>query len=105
MTSNIKEDDLKNFFRPEFLNRIDDIVKFNNLDDKVVLEIIDILLENVNKLLESKQIKTSFSDKLKKYIAKTGYDKEFGARPLKRAITNTINNPLSVKLLNSEIKP
>lgn len=103
MTSNIKEDNLKTFFRPEFLNRIDDIVKFNSLDETVIIWIIDILLENVSKLLEAKWIKAKFSDNLKKYIAKTGYDQEFGARPLKRAITNIINNSLSVKLLNGEI--
>lgn len=103
MTSNIKEENLKTFFRPEFLNRIDDIVKFNNLDENVIIWIIDILLENVSKLLEAKWIKVKFSKELKNYIAKTGYDQEFGARPLKRAITNTINNQLSIKLLNWEI--
>ena len=104
MTSNIKEDNLKTFFRPEFLNRIDDIVKFNELDKTVIIWIIDILLKNVAKLLEAKWIKAEFSDNLKKYIAETGYDQEFWARPLKRAITNTIMNNLSIKLLNWEIK-
>ncbi len=103
MTSNIKEDNLKTFFRPEFLNRIDDIVKFNQLGENVIIWIIDILLENVAKLLEAKWIKAEFSDNLKKYIAKTGYNPEFGARPLKRAITNIISNSLSIKLLNWEI--
>ena len=103
MTSNIKEENLKTFFRPEFLNRIDDIVKFNKLDENVIVWIIDILLQDVSKLLEVKWIKVEFTDALKKYIAKTGYDPEFGARPLKRAITNTINNQLSIKLLNWEV--
>ena len=103
MTSNIKEENLKTFFRSEFLNRIDDIVKFNELDENVIIWIIDILLENVSKLLETKWINATFSNNLKQYIAKTGYDQEFGARPLKRAITNTINNQLSIKLLNWEI--
>ena len=104
MTSNIKEENLKSFFRPEFLNRIDDIVKFNELDENVIIWIIDILLENVSKLLKEKWINATFSENLKKYLAKTGYDQEFGARPLKRAITNTINNQLSIKLLNWELK-
>ena len=104
MTSNIKEDNLKTFFRPEFLNRIDDIVKFNELDENVIIWIIDVLLENVSKVLEKKGIKAQFSDKLKKHIAKIGYDKEFGARPLKRAITNEIMNSLSMKLLSWEVK-
>jgi ATP-dependent Clp protease ATP-binding subunit ClpB len=103
MTSNIKYVELRTYFRPEFLNRIDDIVKFNNLDEKSIIWIVDILLENVSKLLEDKWIKASYSNELKKYIAKTGYDDEFGARPLKRAITNFINNNLSKKLLSWEI--
>ncbi|MDP2089975.1 MAG: AAA family ATPase [Candidatus Gracilibacteria bacterium] len=103
MTSNIKEENLRTFFRPEFLNRIDDIVKFNSLDENVIIGIIDILLENVVVLLNNKGIKASFSDNIKKYIAKTGYDQEFGARPLKRAITNIISNNLSVKLLNGDM--
>ncbi len=103
MTSNIRKDSLKDFFRPEFLNRIDDIVKFNSLEKNVIIWIIDILLKNVESLLDKKWIKASFSDNLKQYIAKTGYDKDFWARPLKRAITNIINNSLSIKLLNWEI--
>jgi len=103
MTSNIKEGNLKDFFRPEFLNRIDDIIKFNSLDEKVIVWIIDVLLNNVAKLLEDKGIKVEFTDNLKKYIAKTGYDPEFGARPLKRAITNEIMNSLSMKLLSWEV--
>ena len=104
MTSNIKEDNLKTFFRPEFLNRIDDIVKFNELDENVIIWIIDVLLENISKVLAKKGIKAEFSDKLKKHIAKVGYDKEFGARPLKRAITNEIMNSLSMKLLSGEVQ-
>jgi len=104
MTSNIKEDNLKTFFRPEFLNRIDDIVKFNELDENVIIWIIDVLLKNISKVLVKKGIKAEFSDKLKKHIAKVGYDKEFGARPLKRAITNEIMNSLSMKLLSGEVE-
>ena len=104
MTSNIKSENLKDFFRPEFLNRIDDIVKFNQLDEKVIIWIIDVLLENVRKILEKKWIKAKFSENLKKHIAKIGYDPEFGARPLKRAITNEIMNSLSMKLLSWEVK-
>jgi len=103
MTSNIKEENLRSYFRPEFLNRIDDIIKFNSLDENVIIWIIEILLENVQKILINKWIKATFSENLIKYIAKTWYDQEFWARPLKRAITNIIMNNLSVKLLNSEI--
>jgi len=103
MTSNIKSENLKEFFRPEFLNRIDDIVKFNSLDESVIIWIIDVLLENISKILDSKWIKAEFSDNLKKHIAKIGYEPEFWARPLKRAITNEIMNSLSMKLLSWEI--
>lgn len=104
MTSNIKEDNLKTFFRPEFLNRIDDIIKFNILDETVLFWILDILLENVKKLLNNKNIKATFTEKLKKYLIKIGYDNEFWARPLKRTITNVILNNLSTKLLSWELK-
>ncbi|PID86358.1 type VI secretion system ATPase TssH [Candidatus Gracilibacteria bacterium] len=105
MTSNIKEDNLKTFFKPEFLNRIDDVIKFNELDEKVLIGILDILLINVKKLLNNKNISIEFNEDLKKYLIKTGYSNEFGARPLKRTITNTILNSLSTKLLSGEIKP
>jgi len=104
MTSNIQEDKLKEFFKPEFLNRIDDIVKFNALDEKVIIWIVDILLKNVSKILKQQNIKANFSDNLKKHIAKVWYDPDFWARPLKRAITNAIMNSLSMKLLSWEIK-
>ena len=104
MTSNIKEENLKDFFRPEFLNRIDDIIKFKELDESLVVWIIDILLQNVTKLLEDKNIKVTYEDSLKKYLAKTWYDKEFWARPLKRAITNVIINQLSMKIISWEVK-
>ncbi len=105
MTSNIKEDNLKTFFKPEFLNRIDDVIKFNELDEKVLIWILDILLINVKKLLNNKNISIEFNEDLKKYLIKTGYSNEFWARPLKRTITNTILNSLSTKLLSWEIKP
>ncbi len=104
MTSNIWEEKLKSFFRPEFLNRIDDIVRFNALDEKVIIWIVDILLKNVAKTLEQQNIKAEFSKGLKKHIAKIWYDPDFGARPLKRAITSEIMNSLSMKLLNWEVQ-
>nr|MDD3720056.1 AAA family ATPase [Candidatus Gracilibacteria bacterium] len=98
------QSDLKLYFRPEFLNRIDDIIVFNPLSEKVILSIINILLQDVAKILLEKDIKIEFSDNLKKYLAKVGYDIEFGARPMKRAITNIIMNSLSTKLIGEEIK-
>ncbi len=95
---------LKTYFRPEFLNRIDDIVVFNPLDEKVILWIIDILLQDVAKILAQKDVKVEFSKNLKTYLAKVWYDIEFGARPMKRAITNIIMNSLSTKLISEELK-
>jgi ATP-dependent Clp protease ATP-binding subunit ClpA len=94
------EPDLKAHFRPEFLNRIDDIIVFNPLGENVVKQIVEVLLQNVVKRLEERNIKVSFSDNLKKHLMEVGYDREFGARPMKRAITNVIMNQLSTKILS-----
>ncbi|MDD3302955.1 MAG: AAA family ATPase [Candidatus Gracilibacteria bacterium] len=96
--------ELKNYFRPEFINRIDDIVVYNPLDDKMLEEIVNLLLENVSKILEEKSIKVTFTPKLKKYIISVGSDKEFGARPMRRAIINIVLNELSNYMLKDEIK-
>ncbi len=104
MTSNVKNEDLKNMFRPEFLNRIDDIITFNELSEKQMIWITEILLKDIEKLLNKLNVKAKFTEKLKKYIIKVGYDKDFWARPMKRAITNLITNNLSSKILSSEIK-
>lgn len=98
------EKDLKSYFRPEFLNRIDDIIVFNPIDEKLIIKIIDILLKDVKDILKNKNISVDFSENLKKYLAKVWYDREFWARPMKRTITNTIMNPLSVKIISSQIK-
>lgn len=95
--------ELKNYFRPEFINRIDDIVVYNPLDDKMLEEIVDLLLENVSKILEEKNIKATFTPKLKKYIISVWSDKEFWARPMRRAIINVILNELSNYLLRWDL--
>jgi len=95
--------ELKNHFRPEFLNRIDDIVVYNPLSEKVLSGIVDILLQDVTDLLTEKHITVSYDASLKKELIATGYDREFGARPLKRAITRMVINPLSTKILSGEL--
>lgn len=104
MTSNIKEDDLKNFFRPEFLNRIDDIVIFETLSKNNLEGIVDILLERVSHMLKEKNISVSYDQSLKDHLIEVGYDPEFGARPMKRAITSEVLNPLSLELLAGKIQ-
>jgi ATP-dependent Clp protease ATP-binding subunit ClpB len=98
------QEDLRAYFRPEFLNRIDDIIVYNPLSEKMMLEVVNILLEDIVKLLKEKNISVSFTSELKKYLISIGYDKEFWARPMKRAITSFILNNLSFKLLSDEIK-
>lgn len=98
------EDKLKLHFRPELINRIDDIIVFNALSKEVLLSISGLLLEEVSELLKQKHIKANFTERLKEYVIKMWYDPAFGARPLKRAIVKYVSNPLSIKLLSWEIK-
>lgn len=94
---------LTKHFSPEFLNRIDDIIVFNALDEKVLLWIVELLLKEVKQKLEEKNIFVNFSEKLKNHIIKIWYNPEYWARPLKRAITKYIVNELSSKILAWEI--
>ncbi|NNE99700.1 MAG: ATP-dependent chaperone ClpB [Pyrinomonadaceae bacterium] len=94
---------LKNHFRPEFLNRIDDIVVFSQLSKEALAGIIDVQLRRLHKLLAEKDLTIELDDSAKELLLKEGYDPAFGARPLKRAIQTMIQNPLAVKLLNGEI--
>lgn len=95
--------DLKAHFRPEFLNRIDDIIVFNPLSEAMMLSIIDVLLDGVSKLLAERKIEVTFTENLKKYLISVGYDTEFWARPMKRAITSVIMNPLSNAIISEEV--
>jgi ATP-dependent Clp protease ATP-binding subunit ClpB len=96
-------DILRNHFKPEFLNRIDDIVVFKQLGKEHIAQIIDVQLERLRKNLADRGISIVLEDSAKELLVKEGYDPTFGARPLKRAIQSLIQNPLAVKLLNGEI--
>jgi ATP-dependent Clp protease ATP-binding subunit ClpB len=96
---------LKQFFRPEFLNRVDDIVEFKPIESTNMLHIVRIQLKDVVNRLKEKQIDISFSDAACDWLAKKGFDPQFGARPLKRLIQNEVLNPLAKKLIGQEIKP
>ncbi len=96
---------LRQFFRPEFLNRVDDVVEFNALEMKNMAGIVKIQLKDIVKRLEEKQIQIDMSDALYEWLAQRGFDPQFGARPLKRLIQNELLNPLSKKLIAQEIKP
>jgi ATP-dependent Clp protease ATP-binding subunit ClpB len=95
---------LREYFKPEFLNRIDDIVIFRQLTKENIDKIIDLQIERLQKLMAERDIKLILDTSAKELIAKHGYDPTFGARPLKRAIQTLIQNPLAVKLLSGEIK-
>lgn len=90
---------LKTTFRPEFLNRIDEIIVFHALSDEELNKIVDLMIEKVRKQLIEKNIDLVVSDKVRRMVSKEGYDTEFGARPLKRAIQKLIENPLSKEIL------
>lgn len=104
MTSNLKKDQLKDFFRPEFLNRVDEIVEFNNLNKQSIEKIVENTILDINKRLEDKMIKIEVSKPAIEYIANVSYDEEYGARPIKRYIQNEIETKLSKMILNEEIK-
>lgn len=93
---------LKSTFRPEFLNRIDEIVMFNRLDRSCIGGIVKIQFERVTKRLEDRRIAIKFDDSAVNFIAEKGYDPAFGARPIKRAVQTWVENPLSKELLEGK---
>ncbi|EKO7624892.1 AAA family ATPase [Campylobacter upsaliensis] len=95
--------ELKSFFKPEFLNRLDDIITFNPLGENEAYEIVKLLFKDLQKSLENKGLKVSLSDEAAKFIAKEGFDEDFGARPLKRAIYDKIEDKLSEMILSDEL--
>jgi ATP-dependent Clp protease ATP-binding subunit ClpB len=97
--------ELRLHFKPEFLNRIDDIVIFNQLTREQISEIIDVQLERLRAMLDERNITLVLDDSARQLLAREGYDPQYGARPLKRAIQTLIQNPLSMKLLRGEITP
>jgi ATP-dependent Clp protease ATP-binding subunit ClpB len=104
MTSNAQKDELKTRFRPEFLNRIDEILEFSSLDREHLRRIVDIQLETVRKRLEGRRVELTLSDAAKDLLAREGYDPAYGARPLKRAISRLVVDPLARLLLTGEVK-
>jgi ATP-dependent Clp protease ATP-binding subunit ClpB len=90
---------LRKFMRPEFINRIDETIVFHSLDQKLIREIVEIQVRSLNKILENKHLVLRLDDDAKDYLAHVGYDPQFGARPLKRAVYRELQVPLSKKLL------
>lgn len=95
---------LKEIFRPEFLNRVDDIISFDSLNTEQLLQIIDLLLKNTQDALDNKEIKLEVTKEAKEYILEKGTDLKYGARPLRRAIQKYIEDPISEMILRGELE-
>lgn len=100
----ILKEELKMVFRPEFLNRIDDIAIFHRLTQEDISQITNLQLQEIQQRLLEKDIQLNISENAKKFLATEGYDPEFGARPLKRVITDQVLNPLAMKLIEGSLK-
>ena len=96
---------LKRAFAPEFLNRIDDVIVFNSLTKENIFKIIDIELKSLFERIQGIGHNITLTDKAKEYIAEKGYDSNFGARPLKRAIQKYLEDPIAEEILKGELKP
>ena len=97
--------ELKRHFRPEFLNRVDDIIIFHSLDEQQLARIVEIQLKLLEKRLAQQQLTLEVDKAARQLLARDGYDPQFGARPLKRTIQEKLLDPLSIKLLEGEFKP
>jgi ATP-dependent Clp protease ATP-binding subunit ClpC len=96
-------DALKKTFRPEFLNRVDEIIIFHNLTEEHMLRIVDLQMKEVGERLRDQGIELRLTQEARKWLADKGYDPQFGARPLRRALQRYIENPLSIQLLSGQI--
>lgn len=100
---NIINTELKEYFRPEFLNRIDEVIIFNALTKDVIEEILDKLIDDLNKKLKGNRISINLSDGAKKWIVSNGYDHNYGARPLKRFLSKNLETLLAKKLVDGSV--
>jgi ATP-dependent Clp protease ATP-binding subunit ClpB len=94
---------LHTHFKPEFLNRVDDIIVFRPLGKEQLVKIIELRLEDVRRLLADRKISLELTDAAKDLLFTQGYDPNFGARPLKRAIQKLVQDPLALKILDGEV--
>ncbi len=97
-------EELRNYFRPEFLNRLDEIIIFNHLGKEEIKKIVDIQINYLKERLKDKKIDIILTDSAKEFLAERGFDPSYGARPLKRTIQKYIENPLAKKILQEEVK-
>jgi ATP-dependent Clp protease ATP-binding subunit ClpB len=95
--------ELKKYFKPEFLNRLDDIVIFNPLNLEAITKIVDILFKDIEKKLVARDISVTLSETAKAYIAEAGFDPVYGARPLKRALYDVVEDRLAELILEDRV--
>src|SRR5438093_10423499 len=104
MTSNVRSAEaMAEVFRPEFLNRIDEIVVFEPLSKEQIAEIVELQLRRVRERLAERGLSLELTDEAKEALAEAGWDPTYGARPLKRAIQRLLENPLALRLLEGEV--
>jgi ATP-dependent Clp protease ATP-binding subunit ClpB len=105
MTSNVRSADaLRDIFRPEFLNRIDEIVEFHPLSREQIGEIVELQLRRLRDRLAERGLRLELTDEAKEAVAEAGWDPTYGARPLKRALQRLVENPLALRLLEGEFE-
>ena len=98
-------DEVKRIFKPEFINRIDEIIVFHTLNKAQIGEIVDIMIRSVNKrMMEQMKLSIELDEDAKNYIVDKGYDVKYGARPLRRTIQNDIEDALAEKILETKVK-
>ncbi|HPN73302.1 MAG TPA: AAA family ATPase [Candidatus Omnitrophota bacterium] len=98
-------EEVKKYFRPELLNRLDEVIVFSKLSEKDMLKIVDLELANVMERLKDKDIEAEVTEKAKRELAERGFDPDYGARPLKRLIQREVQDKLAVEILKGNIKP
>ncbi|MFC1954182.1 AAA family ATPase, partial [Chloroflexota bacterium] len=96
--------EVKKTFRPEFLNRIDDIIVFHELNEEQLRSIVDLMVKDLQGRLAERKLGLEITDEAKSWLAKAGFDSIYGARPLRRAVERYVENPLSTKVLQGEFK-
>ncbi len=96
--------EVKKTFRPEFLNRLDEIIVFHELTEEQLRQVVDLLAKDLQKRLLERKLSVEITEKAKSWLAKEGYDPVYGARPLRRALEKYVENPLAVKVLGGEFK-
>jgi ATP-dependent Clp protease ATP-binding subunit ClpB len=97
-------EELDRIFRPEFLNRIDDVILFHSLTKEDLRRIVDIQIRRLRKLLDGRNMDLELTDEASRYLAEVGYDPVYGARPLKRVIQREVQDPLALSLLRAEFQ-